>query len=243
MRLVRGSVLVLGLFFGFTVGVPVALSSVEAPVATAMLTVLVQDAAAQLEITGDCNLAVVCDTSTSASGDAGDATGTGGSGESGGDGGDGGNGGRGGFATVHDVGNAHADASSSVVIDDIATGDAIAHQVNVDARGAARPVVVVAAGSFADSGVDIFAPGGNAQAGTTGGYGLSADASGGDAGDGGDGGDGGNGGDAATAGGSSGDSSAGGGGGSPVSAIGGSGAASGNLVLAPVISTTVVSGP
>jgi hypothetical protein len=48
--------------------------------------------------------------------------------------------------------------------------------------------------------VDIFAPGGNAQSGTTGGYGIGADASGGD------GGDGGNGGDATSTGGDSGDS-------------------------------------
>jgi hypothetical protein len=34
--------------------------------------------------------------------------------------------------------------------------------------------------------VDIFAPGGNAQSGTTGGNGIGADASGGDGGDGGD---------------------------------------------------------
>jgi hypothetical protein len=34
--------------------------------------------------------------------------------------------------------------------------------------------------------VDVFAPGGNAQSGTTGGNGLSADASGGDGGEGGD---------------------------------------------------------
>ena len=100
--------------------------------------------------------------------------------------GDGGNGGRGGFASVHDVGNAHADASNSVILDDITTGDAIAHDVNVDARGATDPVVVVVAGSFLDTDVDVFAPGGNALAGTTGGYGLTADASGGDGGESGD---------------------------------------------------------
>jgi hypothetical protein len=48
-------------------------------------------------------------------------------------------------------------------------------------------VVVLVAGSFPDTGVDVFAPGGNAQAGTTGGNGLTADASGGEGGDGGDG--------------------------------------------------------
>ena len=109
--------------------------------------------------------------------------------------GDGARGGSGGSSSVHDIGNAHADASSSVVIDDITTGDAIAHQVNVDARGATRPVVVAVAGSFPDTSVDVFAPGGNAQAGTTGGNGLSSDASGGDGGDGGDAGDGATGGD------------------------------------------------
>jgi hypothetical protein len=112
----------------------------------------------------------------------------------------GGNGGNGGlFTIVHDVGNAEADASNLVIVHDITTGDATASDVNVDAAGATRPVVVSVAGSFIDTGVDIFAPGGSPQAGTTGGNGNIADSSGGPGGDGGNGGDahanGGNGGD------------------------------------------------
>jgi hypothetical protein len=112
-------------------------------------------------------------------------------------GGDGGNGGL--FTTVRDVGNAEADASNLVIVHDITTGDATASDVNVDATDATRPVVVSVAGSFVDTGVDIFAPGGSSQAGTTGGNGITADSSGGPGGDGGSGGDaranGGNGGD------------------------------------------------
>jgi hypothetical protein len=135
-----------------------------------LLPLVADEAAAQVDIDaeGNCNIAILCTASES---EGGDATSRGGSG------------GDGGFASVHDIANAHADASSSVIIDDITTGDAIAHQVNVDARGATRPVVVLVAGSFPDTGVDVFAPGGNAQSGTTGGNGLSADASGGDGGD------------------------------------------------------------
>jgi hypothetical protein len=91
----------------------------------------------------------------------------------------GGNGGL--FTIVHDVGNAEADASNTVIVHDITTGDATASDVNVDATGATRPVVVSVAGSFIDTGVDIFAPGGSPQAGTTGGNGITSDSSGGDA--------------------------------------------------------------
>ena len=96
----------------------------------------------------------------------------------------GGNGGNGGlFTIVHDVGNAEADASNLVIVHDITTGDATASDVNVDAAGATRPVVVSVAGSCIDTGVDIFAPGGSPQAGTTGGNGIISDSSGGQGGD------------------------------------------------------------
>src|SRR4051812_39330290 len=114
-------------------GVPVALSSVETPVTTVALSLFVDEAAAQVETVGDCNFATLCSTSDNDGGDAGDGSASGGGGGAGGDGGRGGTGGRGGFASAHDIGTAQADASSSVVIDDITTGDAIAHQVNVDA--------------------------------------------------------------------------------------------------------------
>jgi len=180
----RGYVLAAGLVSGLTLGAPVALSGVDAPIASAALTLFVDDAAAQLiedvvdigDISDirseDCGiLGVLCNASESDSGDGGDAR------SSGGDGGDGG------FANVHDVGNAHADATSSVTVDDVTTGDAVGHAVNVDARGATDPVVVLVAGSFPDTGVDVFAPAGNAQAGPAGGNGITADASGGAGGD------------------------------------------------------------
>jgi hypothetical protein len=94
-----------------------------------------------------------------------------------------GRGGNGGSASVHVVANAHADASSNVIVDDVTTGDASGHNIKVDATGADDPVLLAIAGSFSDTGVDVFAPGGNAQSGTTGGNGLSADASGGEGGD------------------------------------------------------------
>jgi hypothetical protein len=133
------------------------------------------EAAAQTTLTirgEECgiNLLAVCSNSESESGDGGNATSRGGNG---------------GFASVHDIANAVAAATSSVTVGDITTGNAFGHNISVDATNSDDPVVLAIAGSFSDTGVDIFAPGGNAQAGTTGGYGLGADASGGDGGDGG----------------------------------------------------------
>ncbi len=82
---------------------------------------------------------------------------------------------------MHNIANAHADASSNVFLGDITTGDAFGHNINVDARGGQDPGTIP--GSFSDTRVDIFAPGGNAQSGTTGGNGLSADACVGDGGE------------------------------------------------------------
>jgi hypothetical protein len=137
----------------------------------------VYEAAAQLVIDGEecgVNLLAVCSILESETGDGGEATG-----------GNGGRGGDGGFASVHDIANAVAAATSSVTVGDITTGNAFGHNISVDATNSDDPVVLAIAGSFSDTGVDIFAPGGNAQAGTTGGYGIGADASGGDGGDGG----------------------------------------------------------
>jgi hypothetical protein len=140
-----------------------------------LLPLVTNEAAAQIDVDAEnCGIGIFCQSADS---------------ESNGDdarGGHGGHGGSGGFATVHDIANAHADASSNVIVDDVTTGDAFGHNINVDATGASAPVVLAIAGSFSDTGVDVFAPGGNAQSGTTGGNGLGADASGGDGGDGGD---------------------------------------------------------
>jgi hypothetical protein len=148
-----------GLIPGLIVGVSLGLLPLVANVASA------QDIDVDAE---NCSLAILCQSADNES-SGGDAHG--------------GRGGNGGFATVHDIANAYADASSSVIVGDITTGDAFGHNITVDATGANAPVVLAIAGSFSDTGVDIFAPGGNAQSGTTGGNGLSADASGGDGGD------------------------------------------------------------
>ena len=91
----------------------------------------------------------------------------------------------GGFETIHDVGNARTDASSSVILNEIRSGDAIEPDVNVDARGGTDPVLVIA-GSFRDTGENVFPSGGSARAGTTGGIGIINDSGGvgGDRGDG-----------------------------------------------------------
>ena len=148
-----------GQIAGLAIGLSLALLPVAAEVASA------QDTDLDAE---NCSVAILCQSADS---------------ESSGGNAHGGRGGNGGFATVHDIANAYADASSSVIVGDITTGDAFGHNINVDATGANAPVVMAIAGSFSDTGVDIFAPGGNAQSGTTGGNGLTADASGGDGGD------------------------------------------------------------
>ena len=148
-----------GLIPGLVVGLALGLLPVVADVASA------QDIDVDAE---NCSLAILCQSADN---------------ESSGGNARGGRGGNGGFATVHDIANAFADASSNVIVGDITTGDAFGHNINVDATGADDPVVLAIAGSFSDTGVDIFAPGGNAQSGTTGGNGLTADASGGDGGD------------------------------------------------------------
>jgi hypothetical protein len=160
MRKVRGYGLGLALVFGLSLG--------TLPLST-------YEAAAQLVIDGEecgVNLLAVCSELESETGEGGEATG-----------GNGGRGGNGGFASVHDIANAVAAATSSVTVGDITTGNAFGHNIFVDARGGDDPSAI--AGSFSDTGERIFAPGGNAQAGTTGGYGIGADASGGDGGDGG----------------------------------------------------------
>jgi hypothetical protein len=148
--------------FGLIPGLVIGLSLGLLPLAA-------DEVAAQIDIDAEnCSVAIFCQSSE---------------GESSGGNARGGRGGNGGFASVHDIANAHADASSNVIIDDVTTGDASGHNINVDATGADAPVVLAIAGSFSDTGVDVFAPGGNAQSGTTGGNGLGADASGGEGGD------------------------------------------------------------
>src|SRR3954469_3619051 len=122
--------LLLSLTLGLTLGAPLVLP-------------LLGGTAAAADAENNCLLAL-CSSGAGGNGrgEGGDATANGGNG---------GPGGNGGFAGIHDVGNADATASSNVTLDNITTGDAIAHQVNVDARGATEPVVVSVAGSFPDT--------------------------------------------------------------------------------------------
>jgi hypothetical protein len=177
--------MVLGLVGGIGFVAPAALSLVAGHGATAVRGVLVGDAAAQ-SIT---NPGILDGNANAGSG--GRSRATGGNGDNGGSGG---RGGHGGLSAVNDVGTAEADSLNVVIIHDVVTGDVDGHAIHVDARGATRPVVVSVAGSFGNTGVDVFAPGGSPQAGTTGGNGVGADSSGGNGGEGGDGGNGGNGG-------------------------------------------------
>jgi hypothetical protein len=160
--------------YGLIAGLVIGLS-------LALLPLVADEAAAQVDIAGEeCGgIAILCQATENES-SGGDATG--------GDGGNGGRGGNGGFASVHDIANAHADASSSVIVGDITTGDVINPEVNVDTHIVTDPALTIV-GSFTDMGDDVVAPGGSgsAQRGTTGGDGVGADESGGDGGDGGNG--------------------------------------------------------
>ena len=93
-----------------------------------LLPLVANEAAAQIDVDAEnCGIGIFCQsTDSESSGD--DARG-----------GHGGHGGNGGFATVHDIANAHADASSNVIVDDVTTGDAFGHNINVDATGADSP--------------------------------------------------------------------------------------------------------
>jgi hypothetical protein len=134
MRRARGYVLVASLVLSTTLGVPAALSGINAPVATAALNALVETGAAQ-----QTNIAEIL----------AEAKGS-----------------EVGIETVHDVGNAREDTSSSLILGTISTRDAVDSDVNVDARLVTDPVLVIA-GSFRDTGEDAFAPGDSAQRGTT----------------------------------------------------------------------------
>jgi hypothetical protein len=150
-----------GLISGLVVGLSLGLLPVAALVASAQTDIDAEN----------CSVAILCQSADNES-SGGNATG-----------GNGGRGGNGGFASVHDIANAVTSATSSLSTGNITTGDAFGQTINVDARGGEDPSIIP--GSFSDTGEAIFAPGGNAQSGTTGGNGLTADASGGDGGDGG----------------------------------------------------------
>jgi len=194
MRRAREVLFAIGLVMGLGLGAPLVLSGVEAPVATSVLTLFTDEAAAQTTIvTNICGnttgsavtgLDVFCGIAIAGDGGAG-----GNARADGGGGGNSGNAGDGGFSLIHDVGTADANAAaSSVIAGDATTGDVNGPESVVDARGATGQVITQAAGSFGDTSVDPLAIGGNALPGTTGGNANTADSSGGNSGDAGDGG-------------------------------------------------------
>jgi hypothetical protein len=178
MRKACGNGLVLALVFGVVLGAPLALSAVNFPVITAALPLFVEEAAAQdpINITGEeCGIVLgpvgtsVCTTVESERDADGDATSTGSHGDPGRNGG---------FASVQDAGNVREDASCSVLLGDITTGEEGNQTMTVDEVSAMVPVVI--APSLNDAGVYVFMPDCTSAAETVGGPGITIDASGND---------------------------------------------------------------
>ena len=167
----RGYGLGLGLVFGITLGAPIALSSVDAPVTATALTLFVDDAAAQPNVDAEeCGVAILCATSES----------------EGGDGGNGGNG-NGGLAILHDRITTSATSETSQSLSDAQTGD-IHNEVTILVEDTDETVVINMGGNPGSTGVHMLNVGGAAQPVNTGGITSGADASG-EGGDGGSGGD------------------------------------------------------
>jgi hypothetical protein len=171
MRMARGYGLGLGLVLGFTLGAPIALSGVDAPVAAAALTLFVDDAAAQVNVDAEeCGIAILCTASES----------------EGGEGGNGGNG-NGGLAILHDRISTTATSETSQSLSDAQTGD-IHNEVSILVEDTDETVVINMAGNPGSTGVHMLNVGGAAQPVNTGEITSSADASG-EGGDGASGGD------------------------------------------------------
>jgi hypothetical protein len=167
----RGYGLGLGLVFGITLGVPVALSGVDAPVTATALALFVDDAAAQPNVDAEeGGEAILCATSES----------------EGGDGGNGGNG-SGGLAILHDRITTSATSETSQSLSDAQTGD-IQNEVTILVEDTDETVVINMGGNPGSTGVHMMNVGGAAHPVNTGGITSSADASG-EGGDGGSGGD------------------------------------------------------
>jgi hypothetical protein len=154
----RGYGLGLGLVFGITLGAPVVLSGVDAPVAAAALTLLVENAAAQPTIDAEeCGVAILCTTSEA-------------------EGGDGGNG-NGGLAILHDRITTSATSDTSQSLSDVQTGD-IYNEVTILVEDTDETVVINMAGNPGSTGIHMMNVGAAAQPVNTGGIISSADASG-----------------------------------------------------------------
>ena len=172
MQRTRGSVLVVGLVFGITLGAPVALSGVDAPVATTALSLFVDDAAAQgFEVTEtftgencgqELNNCFVTDN----------------------EGGAGGRGGNGGLAMLHEAITTSAASETSPSLSDLQTGF-IHNDMTIVIEDTDETVVINNAGNPGSTGIHTQIIGAPSQAINTGSNTGSADASGGPGGDGG----------------------------------------------------------
>jgi hypothetical protein len=175
MRLARRYVLGFTLFCGITLGAPVALLNVGAPVATTALTHVVDDAAAQAAT------ATPTPTPTPAGGsrhfpvartgnNGGDADASDGDGASGGTG-------NGGLAVLQDLVTTSAASDTSQILSDIPTGD-IHNEITIVIEDTDETVVINNAGNPGSTGVHTMNVGAPTQSINTGGNNNSADASG-----------------------------------------------------------------
>jgi len=200
MHTARGYVLGLALIFGVTFGAPVALSGVEAPGATAALTLFVDDAAAQ---TVGCPAAgggggaggaggvgaftpggaggaggpgtTNCNQlnqlmSDNEAGDGGNAT------SSSGNGGRGGNG-NGGLALMHELISTTATSETPLSLEDVSTGD-LHNERTVNVEPTDETVIINMAGNPGSNGIHPMNVGAPVQSINTAGIISSADAAG-----------------------------------------------------------------
>jgi len=169
---------------GMTLGAPIALSAVDAPLAVAALTFVVDDAAAQA--TPSCGGGVVptitlpgtpCTTSDN------DVEIRGGTGRGVGQGGDGGDGGNGGLAMLHEAITMSATSDTSQSLSNSPTGD-INNVVTYNIEDTDETVVILNAGNPGSTGTHMLNVGAASQIVNSGGNTGSADASGGEGGNG-----------------------------------------------------------
>jgi len=197
--------LVLGLVASISMGAPVALSAVDAPIAAAVLSLFVHDAAADItntqtahcdttdDITNSCNNASsITDNSVdnrvdnrvdnSVDNSETHRKSTGGTGYGHGGDADAGDGVNGGQAILHDLVTAPATSVTPLSLGEFSTGD-IENDPTIIIEDTDETVVINMAGNPGSSGVQVMNVGAPAQAINTGGNNNTGDASGGSGGD------------------------------------------------------------
>jgi hypothetical protein len=153
------------LVFAITLGAPVGLSGVDGPIATAGLSLFVNDAAAQTEIGDDCAFGFNgCIATDNEGGDGGDATSRGGNG---------------GLASLHEAITTSAASETSLSLSDSPTGDNHIEVTNI-VEPTDQTVVILNAGIFGSTGNHMTNMGAPSQSINTGSNNGSANASGGD---------------------------------------------------------------